>query len=166
MTGKSNANRIMLVAAAIVSLLALPAHSQGIGKKGGRSGPPAENHPKVDEKAYKAALDRIPAPSRDTIPGAKCAQLNLPRHLTNQISTTDAGRCWPSLPCASATSLTGRFANLTNLTIACVSWPHPNGWSWVFISGRRSNLQATAKSLLTDANRLLCVGEQSGRERP
>jgi hypothetical protein len=64
MTGKSNANRIMLVATAIASLLALPAHSQGIGKKGGRSGPSAENHPKVDEKAYKAALDRIPTPKK------------------------------------------------------------------------------------------------------
>jgi hypothetical protein len=64
MTGKSNANRIMVVAAAIASLLALPAHSQGLGKKGGRSGPPAENHPKVDEKAYEAALDRIPTPKK------------------------------------------------------------------------------------------------------
>jgi hypothetical protein len=64
MTGKSNANRIILVAAVIVSLLAVPAHSQGIGKKGGRSGSPAENHPKVDEKAYEAALDRIPTPKK------------------------------------------------------------------------------------------------------
>ncbi len=28
------------------------------------SSPPVENRPKVDEKAYKAALDRIPAPKQ------------------------------------------------------------------------------------------------------
>jgi len=35
-----------------------------MGKKGGRGGPATENRPKVDEKAYKAALDRIPAPKK------------------------------------------------------------------------------------------------------
>jgi hypothetical protein len=30
----------------------------------GASGPPVETHPKVDEKAYKAALDRIPTPKQ------------------------------------------------------------------------------------------------------
>jgi hypothetical protein len=49
-----------MVAAA--SLLSVPACSQGLGKKGGRSGPPAESRPKIDEKAYKAALERIPTP--------------------------------------------------------------------------------------------------------
>ena len=54
-----------LVAAAIISLLTLPAHSQGLGKKGGGyRGPPTEEHPKIDEKAYKAALDRIPEPTQ------------------------------------------------------------------------------------------------------
>jgi hypothetical protein len=49
-----------MVAAA--SLLSVPACSQGLGKKGGRSGTPAESRPKIDEKAYKAALERIPTP--------------------------------------------------------------------------------------------------------
>ena len=47
--------------------LALPAYSQGLNKRpgsGGYAGPPVENHPKVDEKAYKAALERIPEPDK------------------------------------------------------------------------------------------------------
>jgi hypothetical protein len=63
MTRTSKAIGIALMVAA-ASLLSVPACSQGIGKKGGRSGPPAEDHPKVDEKAYKAALDRIPTPKK------------------------------------------------------------------------------------------------------
>ena len=65
MTGKAKAVGIALAVAASVSLLTLPAYPQEMGKKkSGRSGPPAENHPKVDEKAYKAALDRIPTPKQ------------------------------------------------------------------------------------------------------
>jgi len=64
MTGKAKAVGTALVVAASVSLLTLPAYPQGMGKKSGRSGAPAENHPKVDEKAYKAALDRIPMPKQ------------------------------------------------------------------------------------------------------
>jgi hypothetical protein len=55
-------------AAVVISALSLlaysPAYSQGYGKKGGGSAPPVENHPKIDEKAYKAALDRIPVPDK------------------------------------------------------------------------------------------------------
>jgi hypothetical protein len=54
---------LALVAMAVL-LLAPPACPQGLGKKGGRGGPPVENRPKVDEKAYKAALDRIPTPKQ------------------------------------------------------------------------------------------------------
>jgi hypothetical protein len=35
-----------------------------VGKKGSKGGAPTENRPKVDEKAYKAALDRIPTPKK------------------------------------------------------------------------------------------------------
>jgi|SRR6516162_2253446 hypothetical protein len=62
MTIVSKATGMTLVAAAITSLLTAPVHSQGFGKKGGRSGAATEQHPKIDEKAYKAALDRIPTP--------------------------------------------------------------------------------------------------------
>jgi hypothetical protein len=41
--------------------LTIPAHAQGFSKMKS-SGPPVETRPKVDEKAYKAALDRIPEP--------------------------------------------------------------------------------------------------------
>jgi hypothetical protein len=49
----------------VISWLTLPAYSQHFTKgSGGRSGPPVENHPKVDERAYKAALERIPEPDK------------------------------------------------------------------------------------------------------
>jgi hypothetical protein len=55
----------ILIVAATVSGLAVPAYSQGFSKNGGGyAGPPVENHPKIDEKAYKAALERIPAPGQ------------------------------------------------------------------------------------------------------
>jgi hypothetical protein len=55
---------LTLLVLAAPLLLAPPAYPQGLGKKGGKHGPPAEDHPKVDEKAYKAALDRIPTPKQ------------------------------------------------------------------------------------------------------
>jgi hypothetical protein len=64
MGGGARAIKMPIAVAAIVSLVAFPAYAQGLGKKGGRGGPPVENHPKVDEKAYKAALDRIPTPKQ------------------------------------------------------------------------------------------------------
>ena len=57
----SRPTRIFAVGAAMLALLANPAHAQA-------RRPPAEqkkaeqNKPQVDEKAYKAALERIPEP--------------------------------------------------------------------------------------------------------
>ena len=49
------------VAAVILALVATPALAQG--RRGGGGGDAkTEQKPKVDEKAYKAALDRIPEP--------------------------------------------------------------------------------------------------------
>ncbi len=67
-----NACKVFAIAVAAAALLSTPANSQGIGQQqlqqqkgsGGRSPYPTENKPKVDEKAYKAALDRIPEPTR------------------------------------------------------------------------------------------------------
>jgi hypothetical protein len=56
--------RIIIAAVAIICCVAVPAFSQGFSKMGKGSGPPVENHPKVDEKAYKAALERIPEPKQ------------------------------------------------------------------------------------------------------
>jgi len=56
---------VLFMTATVVSGLTVPAYSQAFGKKnGGYAGPPVENHPKIDEKAYKAALDRIPEPDK------------------------------------------------------------------------------------------------------
>ncbi len=63
MIGMTKAFRLLLVVAAAMSWLILPAYPQGLGQKGGGyRGPPVDDHPKPDEKAYKAALDRIPPP--------------------------------------------------------------------------------------------------------
>ena len=52
--------RILVIAAAVLALTAASAQAQS------RRQPPdpakADNKPQVDEKAYKAALDRIPVP--------------------------------------------------------------------------------------------------------
>ena len=54
--------RIGLAAAILVPAI-VPALAQDFGEHSMKqSGPPAENHPKVDEKAYKAALEKIPPP--------------------------------------------------------------------------------------------------------
>lgn len=64
MMGRAKAITTLAVAATIISSLVVPASAQLGQKGGGYRGPPAENHPKIDEKAYKAALDRIPEPSK------------------------------------------------------------------------------------------------------
>jgi hypothetical protein len=59
--------KTLIMAAVVISSLTLPAHAQGLPKRpgnGGYDGPPVENHPKVDEKAYKSALERIPEPDK------------------------------------------------------------------------------------------------------
>jgi hypothetical protein len=56
---------ILIATATVISAPTVPAYSQAFGRKdGGYAGPPPENHPKIDEKAYKAALDRIPDPGK------------------------------------------------------------------------------------------------------
>jgi hypothetical protein len=66
MIGRTKAMATLVAAAAIMSWLAVPAYPQSIQnrKSGGPSTPPVEKHPPVDEKAYKAALDRIPVPDK------------------------------------------------------------------------------------------------------
>jgi hypothetical protein len=64
MAGGTQTIKMVGVTAAIMASLALPAYSQGMGKKGNHAAPSTETKPKVDEKAYKAALDRIPTPKQ------------------------------------------------------------------------------------------------------
>jgi hypothetical protein len=47
----------------MLALLAMPAHAQMGGKRHSGETPKSDNkNPKADEKAYKAALDKIPTP--------------------------------------------------------------------------------------------------------
>ena len=63
MIRRTRALRALVIAVAAVLASASVANAQGLGRGKGNSGPPpVENRPKIDEKAYKAALDRIPAP--------------------------------------------------------------------------------------------------------
>ena len=50
------------VAAVILTLLAAPAFAQGKKGAGGQSKEPEDPTKKIDEKAYKNALERIPEP--------------------------------------------------------------------------------------------------------
>jgi hypothetical protein len=52
-------------AALAISVLPLiPAHSQDFGEHSQKPQFPVENHPRVSEKDYKAALQRIPTPNQ------------------------------------------------------------------------------------------------------
>jgi hypothetical protein len=63
MIGCGRICRTLIVAGMMMPALA--AHAQNFdGKIRQPSAPPVENHPKVDEKAYEAALDRIPPPKQ------------------------------------------------------------------------------------------------------
>lgn len=56
--------RILVIAAAVLALTAATAQAQMSGRRGpgGNDAAKGDNKPKVDEKAYKAALERIPEP--------------------------------------------------------------------------------------------------------
>jgi len=62
MIGGRRALPVLVVAVAAVLASTFMASAQGFGRGRGNSGPPVESRPKVDEKAYKAALERIPEP--------------------------------------------------------------------------------------------------------
>ncbi|MBR0993427.1 hypothetical protein JQ580_22150 [Bradyrhizobium japonicum] len=53
--------RILVIAAAVMALAIASAQAQGR-RSPNEAVKPADNKPKVDEKAYKAALERIPEP--------------------------------------------------------------------------------------------------------
>ncbi|QOZ08629.1 hypothetical protein [Bradyrhizobium sp. CCBAU 51765] len=52
--------RILVIAATVLALTAASAQAQG--RRQPNDGAKPDNTPKVDEKAYKAALERIPEP--------------------------------------------------------------------------------------------------------
>jgi hypothetical protein len=51
--------KTLTITAVILALLAMPAHAQGR-RPGGEGKKTEQKKPEVDEKAYKAALERIP----------------------------------------------------------------------------------------------------------
>jgi hypothetical protein len=70
MIGVTRAIGTLVGAAMVISSLAMPAYAQGVGlhSRPGNGGydpnPPFEKTQKVDEKAYKSAVDRIPEPTQ------------------------------------------------------------------------------------------------------
>jgi hypothetical protein len=54
--------RILVLVAAVLALMASSAQAQGRRPPSDGPAKPADNKPKLDEKAYKAALERIPEP--------------------------------------------------------------------------------------------------------
>jgi hypothetical protein len=69
--------RILVIAVAMLALAAGSAQAQGRGKgQPNDTGQKADNKPKIDEKAYKAALERIPEPKEKYDPwsGARPAE--------------------------------------------------------------------------------------------
>ncbi|WP_249780299.1 hypothetical protein [Bradyrhizobium sp. dw_411] len=67
MAGGMQTTKAVICVAAIMSSLTFPAYSQGL-KKGSHAAPTAETRQPIDEKAYKAALDRIPTPKQSYDP--------------------------------------------------------------------------------------------------
>ncbi|GLR90731.1 hypothetical protein [Bradyrhizobium iriomotense] len=69
--------RILVVAVTVLAFVAAPAQAQMGGRRHGNDGPKTEKKaPEVDEKAYKAALERIPDPKEKYDPwgGARQAE--------------------------------------------------------------------------------------------
>jgi hypothetical protein len=64
--------KTFMVAAATLILIATPAHAQMGGKRhqGGEEKKTDQSKKKIDEKAYKAALERIPEPKEKYDPWA------------------------------------------------------------------------------------------------
>jgi hypothetical protein len=62
MAGKTEAMKTLAIAMAMLALIGMPAHAQMGGKRHQSDDKSAAPAKKVDEKAYKAALERIPEP--------------------------------------------------------------------------------------------------------
>ncbi len=60
--GRETDMKSFTVAAVVLALIATPALAQGRRGGGGGDDRKTEKKPQIDEKAYKAALDRIPEP--------------------------------------------------------------------------------------------------------
>ena len=70
MAERAEAMKTFTIAAVILSMLAMPAQAQGKRPHGGEEKKAKDDRPKLDEKAYKAALERIPEPKEKYDPWA------------------------------------------------------------------------------------------------
>jgi hypothetical protein len=64
MIRRKRALRTLAVAAAAMSPRNVASHAQDFGERSMKPSFPVENHPKADEKSYKAALEKIPTTSQ------------------------------------------------------------------------------------------------------
>jgi hypothetical protein len=72
--------KMPVVAAAVFLSVVPPAYSQGLTHFSKQdSAPPAQNVPKIDEKAYKSALERIPAPDKQYDPWGVARPADVPK---------------------------------------------------------------------------------------
>jgi hypothetical protein len=72
--------KMPVVAATVFLSLIPPAYSQGLTHFSKRdSAPPAQNVPKIDEKAYNSALERIPAPDKPYDPWGVARPADAPK---------------------------------------------------------------------------------------
>ena len=62
--------KTFMVAAAMLALIAMPAHAQMNGKRHQGEEKKTDQPKKIDDKAYKAALERIPEPKEKYDPWA------------------------------------------------------------------------------------------------
>ncbi len=71
MIRRQRALKTLVVAAAASSLLTGQSRAQNFGEHSRKPSFPVENRPKVDEKAYQAALEKIPTPTEKYDPWGK-----------------------------------------------------------------------------------------------
>jgi hypothetical protein len=72
----------VIAAGALVLVMSLvPSHAQDLGDRGRKSrGLKIEEPPKIDEKAYKSALERIPVPDKKYDPWAVARPSDQPKN--------------------------------------------------------------------------------------
>jgi hypothetical protein len=68
--GETEAMKTFMVAAATLILIAMPAHAQMGGRRNQGEEKKTDQPKKIDDKAYKAALERIPEPKEKYDPWA------------------------------------------------------------------------------------------------
>jgi hypothetical protein len=82
-----SATKLLTIAAVALGSMAMPARAQMGGRHHGGESKKAEPVKKVDEKAYKAALERIPEPKEKYDPWAVAKPADAPKASTKKPKT-------------------------------------------------------------------------------